>query len=126
MRPDGEALTDDRPGLAPPEPAGTGERLRLLALVDLTVVLIGLCAGLAVPFLPAITWGVALAILACPMHRRIGRHVARPGLAAAISTAVVVAVLLGSGLFVTYEVAREAVSAAERAQGGVAGGDLRE
>src|SRR5918997_4841140 len=86
MRPDGEALTDVRPGLAQPEPAGTGERLRLYALVSLTVLLIGLCVGLAVPFLPAITWGVALAILAWPMHRRIGRHVARPGLAAAFST----------------------------------------
>lgn len=92
-------------------------RFRLFALAGLTAGLIGLCAGLTFPFLPAITWGVALAILAWPMHRRIARHVASPGLAAGISAAVVVAVLLGSGTFIIYEVAHEAVSAAERARG---------
>src|SRR3954451_8632262 len=113
MRHDGQAPTDVRPGLAQAVPARAGDRVRLFALAALTVVLIGLCILLAVPFLPAITWGVALAILAWPMHRRIGRHVAQPGLAAGISTAVMVALILGTGLFVTYQVAREAISITE-------------
>ena len=64
---------------------------------------------------------MALAILAWPMHRRISRHVAQPGLAAGISTAVMVAVILGTGLFVTYQVAREAISITERVNGGAHG-----
>ena len=126
MRLDGKAKEDRCSGLAPSEPTRNGGRLRRFALVALAIVMIGLCAGLAIPFLPAITWSVALAVLAWPMHRRIARQVARPGLAAGISTAVVTAVLLGTGLLVTYEVAREAVSAAERAQGESPGELLRE
>ena len=59
------------------------------ALASLTAMSIALCVALALPVLPAITWAVALAILAWPMHRRIARRVARPGLAAAISTAII-------------------------------------
>jgi predicted PurR-regulated permease PerM len=125
-------MHDDEPSaesdleLAPIGPAETGARLRLFALVALTVVLIGLCVLLAVPFLPSITWGVALAILAWPVHLWIARRVARPGLAAALSSAVVVAVILGTGLFVTYQLAREAGSAVKRVQRESAEGDLRE
>ena len=126
MIPQGEPLADARHRVTPPGPAEIGERIRLLALVALTVVLIGLCVLLAVPFLPAITWAVALAILAWPMHRWITRRVARRGLAAALSTAVVGAVILATGLFVTYQIASEAVSAAERVKDGAAGGDIRE
>src|SRR5690242_5951575 len=72
-----------------------GQGLKLIALGGLTVVLVGLCAWLAMPVLPAITWGVALAILAMPMHRWIGRWVGWPGLAAGLSSAVVVIVILG-------------------------------
>ena len=114
--------------LSPPAHAGaarTSTPLRLLTLAALTGVLLGLCVLLALPFLPAITWGVALAILAWPLHRGISRRVARPGLAALVSTSTVVGLLLVPGLFVTYQLAREAGAAAAQVQGVVAGGDLR-
>ena len=66
-------------GEAPPivreeGPLATGERLRPFALAVLTAVLIALCALLTYPFLPAVTWGVALAIIAWPLHAwEIGR-----------------------------------------------------
>src|SRR4051812_43272003 len=82
----------DRPDLVTPPrppsgPAAPGDGLRLLALVGLTVALIALCALLAVPFLPALTWGVALAVMTWPLHGWVSRQVARPGVAAALSTA---------------------------------------
>src|SRR5947207_5769777 len=129
-----EPNPDDRPETSPQEqsgrnqrpaepagPSATTRRLPLVALAVLTAVLIGLCALLAYPFLPAITWGVALAILAWPMHRAIARRIARPRLAAGLSTAAVVAVILVPGLFVAYQITREAAVAAERMNQGAAG-----
>ena len=69
---------------------------------------------------------MALAILAWPLHRWIAHRVARRGLAAALSTAVVGAAILATGLFVTYQIASETVSAAGRVKDGAAGGDIRE
>ncbi|QDV39425.1 AI-2E family transporter [Tautonia plasticadhaerens] len=109
------------------EPAGvatTGERLRLLALAALTAALLGLCALLAAPLVPALTWGVALAILAWPMHRRLARRLDRPGLAAALSTAAVVAAVLGPGTLIGVRLAREATALAQRLDA-PAGGDTR-
>jgi predicted PurR-regulated permease PerM len=90
------------------KPAEPGNGYRLLSLAGLTVVLVVLCVVLSVPFLPAITWGVALAIIAWPLHRWISRHVERPGLAAALSTLAVVVLILVPGMFVAYQLAREA------------------
>src|SRR4051812_15274644 len=109
MKTDG---TPTLPATAAPASPATAERFRLLALAALTALLIGLSLVLAVPFLPAITWGVALAIIAWPMHRRIADRVAWPGLAAALSTVVVVLLIVVPGMFVSYQLAREAGSAA--------------
>jgi predicted PurR-regulated permease PerM len=111
-------MSSKQPAVAPPSAdtpaaeARTGDLIRLTALAAVTALLVFLCFVLAVPFLPAITWGVALAIMAFPMHRLILRYVQRPTVAAAISTAIVVVVLLGPGLFVAYHLAREAAGLA--------------
>jgi predicted PurR-regulated permease PerM len=110
----------------PPTPAPTGERYRVLALAALTVFLIGLCVLVAVPFLPAITWGVALAVLALPLHRRAVARTGRPTLAAALTTLVVVVGIVGPVAFVVYQHGSEAVSAADPAQVETAGGAWRE
>jgi predicted PurR-regulated permease PerM len=78
-----------------PGRATTGDVFRLLALAAMTAVLIGLCIVLAVPFLPAITWSVALAIVAWPLHRWVARHVRRPNSAAALSSAAVAVAIAG-------------------------------
>ncbi len=96
-------------------PLATGERFRPFALAALTVVLLALCALLTYPFLPAVTWGVALAIIAWPLHawvlRRLTAH--RTG-AAALSALVVVAAIVVPGVFVAQQLAREAASAADQ------------
>ncbi|SIO32629.1 Predicted PurR-regulated permease PerM [Singulisphaera sp. GP187] len=120
-----ERPADLEPNASPLGSAQTNEVIRLLALVGLTAGLFALCVWLSVPLLPAITWGVALAILAWPMHQGIRRKVARPGLAAALSTFAVVVVLLVPGLFVTYQLAREATSAARRVSGDEAAAQIR-
>jgi len=90
------------------------ERLRLLVLGAVTVILVILTLMLARPFVPALTWAAALAIIAWPVHAWITRHIRKSNLAASLSVAIVVLVVLVPGLFVTYELIREASSAATR------------
>lgn len=96
------------------------EWMRLLVLISLTVILIGLSISLALPFLPAITWAVALAILAWPVHRWIGGKIGRGRLAAGLSSTIVATVIVGTGLFITYQIAGETASVAKRLREGSA------
>ena len=117
-----------RPDPAPPASdvesrAETARSYRPVVLAALTAALVTLCALLTYPFLTAITWGVALAILAWPMHHAIRRRVPNPSLAAALSTAAVVAVIVLPVGFVAYQISREA---AEQMNGETAGEVLQE
>src|SRR5262245_66579175 len=76
-------------------PLATGERLRPFALAALTVGLLALCALLTYPFLPAVTWGVALAIIAWPLHAWVLHRVTEHRTTAAVLTVVVVVLLIG-------------------------------
>lgn len=91
----------------------SGDGFRPFALAGLTIVLVGLCVVLALPFLPALTWGVAFAIVAWPLHLVVKRRISRPNLAAGLTTLVVLALIVVPGLFVVYELASEAGSAAD-------------
>src|SRR5207249_2978025 len=105
----------------------TGERFRPFALAALTVVLIGLCVVLAVPLLPAITWGVALAVIAWPLHAWVLRRVIQHRTwAAAVTTALVLAIIVIPGVFVARQMAREAASAADRMRAESAASTLRD
>lgn len=95
-------------------PLATGERFRPFALAALTAVLLALCAILTYPFLPAVTWGVALAVIAWPLHAWVLRHITENRTAAAaLSVLVVVLAIVVPGVFVAQQLAREAASAAD-------------
>jgi predicted PurR-regulated permease PerM len=96
-------------------PLATGERMRPYALAALTVALIALCLLLTYPFLPAVTWGIALAVIAWPLHAWVLRRLTENRTAAAgLTTVVVVLVLVVPGAFVTQQLAREAASTADQ------------
>jgi predicted PurR-regulated permease PerM len=97
-------------------PLTTGRPLRPVALAALTVLGLTLCALLLYPLLPALTWALALAVIAWPLHERIARVIPWRSLAAAVSAAAVFGLIFVPFLFVTYELAREATSAAEHMQ----------
>src|SRR5262245_43783403 len=99
------------PGESTPE---TVDGYRSLALAVLTLVLIGLCVFLVLPYLPALSWGVALVVIAWPLQTWALRHVPRRGLAAAVTTTIVIVLIVAPGLFVAYHLAREAGSTADR------------
>lgn len=92
------------------------ERAMALALIAITVIVFYLCYLLALPFLPALAWGLALAIVAYPVHRRIERVLGRPSIAAGISVALVGAVLILPCFFVAQRLITEAISRVEAVQ----------
>ena len=58
--------------------------LRGFALLVATLIGLYVCYLLALPFLPALTWALTLAVLAAPLHRRFVGRLKQPSLSAAI------------------------------------------
>ena len=48
---------------------GSRRHLHVLELMAATVLGTYLCYRMALPFVPALTWALALAVLFCPLHR---------------------------------------------------------
>ena len=93
-----------------PPPASVNDRPRLIAFGLLTLVGVAVCGLIAYPFLPALAWAVALAVIAYPMHTRLLKVLPWPNVTAGVSTAVVVVVLLVPVLLVGEQLAREAAA----------------
>ena len=79
----------DLPAVVVPErPAETAQRFRTVALAALTALLLVLCAVLVWPFLPAVAWGVALAVIAWPLQSWMSRRSSGRTLSAALGYSV--------------------------------------
>jgi len=84
----------DGPSDAPPQDGLTRHRVSAFALAVITLIVLVLCWRMTEPFVSALVWAVALAIVANGLHRRIVQRVRRPNLSAGLTTAVLAAVLL--------------------------------
>lgn len=95
--------------LVPERIAGpySNRQVRDGALLLLTGIAVYLCWLLARPFLSGITWALALAVVAYPLHTRIERRF-RPNLAALLSVVVIVAVVLAPLAFLIQRAIEEA------------------
>jgi predicted PurR-regulated permease PerM len=85
-----------------------------VALFILTVLLLYVCYLVARPFLSALTWAIALAIAAFPLHRFVRRRIKVPSLAAAVSLLLVMIVIVVPAFFLGQQVAREAAKGVEQ------------
>jgi predicted PurR-regulated permease PerM len=94
----------------------TRERLLLFALLAATTVGIIVCYRLAAPFLPALAWALALAVVGHPIHVRVARRIQSADLASAISVAIVAVGLIAPAVFVTQQVFRQAGEAVDKVQ----------
>ena len=90
----------------PPPSRYSRERLALYALLALAAVGIALSVIVAGPFIPGLTWALAFAVVGHPIHEWMSRRVQRPGVAAALSVAVVVLAIVCPMLFVGWQVGR--------------------
>src|SRR5262245_32127318 len=120
--PGGEAMTSDPTPAPKPSPATweapclTRERVLVLVLATATVLVIYFVYRMALPFLPALTWAIALAILARPVHRWFRVRFARPGVAAGLAVLTVAIFLLVPTLFVVDHVVTQAGANVQRVQ----------
>lgn len=94
----------------------------MAGLITLGIVLalaLYLCWLILQPFVNVILWAAVLAVVFYPMHRRIRERVGGPSLAAAISTLLVVVLILLPATFITVAVVREVIGAADNVQAGL-------
>jgi len=92
---------------------GSRTQVRTLVLLAVTIVGIYLCYRLALPFLPALTWALALAVVFAPFQRWLEARVRRPNVAALIAVLVIGLAVLGLATFVGQRLVQEAANGAE-------------
>lgn len=97
---------------APADPT----RPRVAALALLTLCGVAVCVLIAYPFLPALAWALALAVMAFPLHRRYEKVIPYPSVAAGLTTTVVVVALGVPVVLVAGQLAREAEGAVTKAE----------
>jgi len=104
----------------------TRERVMVVVLTVLTVGVFYLCYLLALPFVPALAWALAVAVVAHPLHEWIRRRLRRKSLAAALSVLLVAITLLAPATFVIQQVTNDAASSVENLKKALAGDGWRE
>jgi predicted PurR-regulated permease PerM len=104
---------------------GSRSHVQTLVLMGATVVGIYLCYRLATPFLPALAWALALAVLFCPLQRWLESKLKRPSLAAVVSVLVVGLIVVVPVTFVGQRLAHEAAQGAEIIKTKIESGEWR-
>ena len=94
----------------------------MAGLITLAIVLalaLYLCWLMLQPFVNVVLWAAVLSVVFYPLHKRIQARVGSPGGAAALSTLLVVVLILLPATFITIAVVRELAGAADNLQAGV-------
>ena len=104
---------------------GPRTRLRAFVLLAITVTELYICYLLTVPFLPALTWAVALAILFAPAHRRVEAKLSNPNLAAMISVLAIGLIVVAPALFLSERLFAEAAQGTVTLQEKLVSGEWR-
>lgn len=92
---------------SPAAVAGFATSVSFVFLLLLSALAVYLCWLMTEPFLPVLTWAVALAVVAHPLHAALEKHIRRPNLAALLAVVLVTAVLIVPGTFLIDRAVRE-------------------
>ncbi|MEJ7594598.1 MAG: AI-2E family transporter [Planctomycetaceae bacterium] len=96
-----------------------------LALIVVTGVALYLCYRVVSPFLPALAWALALAIIAQPVEHRIRRLIKSASISSGVMTILAAIVIGVPVIFVTQQLAREATKSAEAIRENIQSGEWR-
>ena len=105
-----------------PEPPVPAEAVSTGLLIIVSALVAYLCYLVAQPFLTALAWALALAVIAHPVHRWLQRHIQSPTACAATTVVGVVLLLLVPVGFVTHSLVREATNYIGVVQEGITSG----
>jgi predicted PurR-regulated permease PerM len=86
----------------------TRERVTTIALLIATAIAVYLCYRIVYPFLPALTWALALAVVARPLHHWLAGKIPYPSFAAGVSVTLVTLLLLAPLALLTWQVVSQA------------------
>lgn len=98
----------------PPGHGGRTSPWRIQTVVLLGAIAFGsyLCYWMALPFLPALAWAMALAILFAPLHRWLESKLQRANLAAGVSVLLVALIVVVPGTFMGQRLLQESARGA--------------
>jgi predicted PurR-regulated permease PerM len=85
-----------------------------------------LCFRLAIPFLPALAWALALAVLFAPLQRWLEAKLRRPSLAAAVAVLLIGLIVLVPAVFVLQQLVLQAAAGATQVQATITSGEWRQ
>jgi predicted PurR-regulated permease PerM len=115
QNPKSEPVEKDNGGPGAPRDGGwwSRERVLILVLMAATILFCWLCYLLARPFLPAIAWALALAVVTQPMFPWIQRRLGGPNVAAGTCVALVAVVIVAPVILLGHQLFREAAAFGE-------------
>ena len=102
---------------------GSRGQIHALALLAATALGLYLCYLMTLPFVPALTWALALAVVFMPVHRRRESAVKHPTLAASISVLGIGLVVVVPATFMAHRLVSEAATGADTIRGRVESGE---
>lgn len=103
----------------------TAPHLRLLVLSLTTVLGVYICYRLALPFLPALTWALSLAILFAPVQEWFESKRLRPSLAAAACVTLIGVIVVVPVTFVSQQLVEQTAKGAELVEAKIKSGEWR-
>jgi predicted PurR-regulated permease PerM len=106
--------------------SGSRSRIQTLVLLVVTGSGIYLCYRLAMPFLQALAWALALAVLFTPFQRWLESKFKRPGLSAGIAVLVVGLIVVVPAMFVGQRLILQAAKGAEIIEAKISSGQWRQ
>ncbi|HYE37755.1 AI-2E family transporter [Methylocaldum sp.] len=86
----------------------TRERMLAMILILITGLAFYLCYRLVYPFLPALAWALALAIITYPLHRTIKRYLPSESVAAGAAVVIVALIIVAPSMLLAQRIALEA------------------
>lgn len=92
------------------------EQALALVLIVSTAIALYLCYRLAHPFLSALAWALALAVVALPLYAWLLNRLNRPNCAAVLAVVLVAVLLIAPTFFVLTHLGREVAGIVERLQ----------
>jgi predicted PurR-regulated permease PerM len=98
------------------------EPLLLVTIVLLTGVVLALCGLIFLPFVPAMTWAMVLALAGSPLFDWLLRWLNNRNVAAGAAVVVIAAVIIGPVVWICIEISREASHGLEQLQNGIKSG----